>query len=86
MATSSKVVCAALRAVKWRGYVPGKMMADGILLFYKENSLLPKGLEMSVPAVQDWGMKNGVAVARLVAQIDSESVFFCGCPTVVDTV
>ena len=48
---------------------------DAILYFYNENRLLPRGITITAPSIQDWACKVGGAVRKLVSCSISNIVF-----------
>ena len=48
------------------------VLRAGILRFYESCELFPSGLRSDMEAVQDWALKLGSALKRLVAQLHAE--------------
>ena len=42
---------------------------SALLDVYSRKRIFPEGIVAEIPAVQDWSLKNGIALSRLVALI-----------------
>ena len=63
-----EVIAAAIRGkLRSRKRQSAYIYSDAILHFMNNEKLLPRGVLISAPSVQDWAMKTGHAVRKLVA-------------------
>ena len=63
---SCKVVAAVLCASGGKAYYSKHVLQEAIIMFYDNNALWPSGLDGTIPACQNWAIKHGEALARLV--------------------
>ena len=54
------------------------VLTEGILKFYTDHKLLPKGLEKNVPCVQQWASKMAYASMKLVTWLDHQHFYLAG--------
>ena len=61
----SQVIAAAIRgARRGRKRQSAYIYMDALLYLYNEHRLLPRGMLISAPAVQDWACRTGAAIRR----------------------
>ena len=66
-----KVIAAAVRGqLKARRRQSSYIYMDAVLHFVNENKILPRGVLISAPSVQDWACKVGAAIRKLVPHLE----------------
>ena len=61
-----QVVLAAVEGCQGRARISPYTVQAALLDIYTTKRLFPQGIVAEIPAVQDWSLKNGIALARLV--------------------
>jgi len=65
--TTLEVVLSVVKAMEGHSRVSAYVIQDALLSFYTEAKLYPSGVYREIPAVQDWALKYGVAIRKLVS-------------------
>ena len=63
----SEAVFAVVKATNGASRLSAYMLRDAILQFYSNNSLFPAGLCAEPECTQNWALKHGNALKKLVA-------------------
>ena len=66
-----EVVLAAVEGCQGKPRITPYTLQTGILKHYTRAGLYPQGVVEEIPAVQDWGLKNGIALSKLVSSLNS---------------
>ena len=68
-----KVIAAAVRGqLKARKRQSAYIYMDAVLHFVNGNKILPRGVLITAPSVQDWACKVGAAMRKLVLHLELE--------------
>ena len=55
------------------------IIKEGILQFYEDNKIWPRGLNSRMECIQDWALMMGDAIKRLAAQLKRSEVVTRRC-------
>lgn len=67
--SNKEVVLSVVKAMEGHSRVSAYVIQDALLSFYTEAKLYPSGVYREIPAVQDWALKYGVAIRKLVSRL-----------------
>ena len=65
--TTLEVVLAVVKGLEGHSRVSAYVIQAALLSYYTEAKLYPSGIYAEIPAVQDWALKYGVAIRKLVS-------------------
>ena len=65
--TTLEVVLAVVKGLEGHSRVSAYVIQAALLSYYTEVKLYPLGIYAEIPAVQDWALKYGVAIRKLVS-------------------
>ena len=61
-----QVLLAVVQGCKGKSRVGAYTMQEALLRFFTLHKLFPSGVYAEIPAVQDWALKYGLAIKKLV--------------------
>ena len=67
---AEQVIAAVLRGSKrGRKRYSAHLLADAVRCWYHRKKLVPRGISVNAPSVQDWALKVGNAIRKLEARL-----------------
>ena len=77
----AKAIYPVMKVSRGSGRFSERILQRAILIFYKDNSLWPRGIVEEMSCIQLWSLKVAKALCRLAASLNFFHVYVCVLPT-----